>query len=1012
MVTVITSPEISLQTFNTATKGGDAMASTSHAANTAHQEDSSDESIKVTYTVSSPDEHAGLMRIVFPTDEEMIARCLSGAYPRMTQIPYGGLKLTGGSLYLSRVDTGGSDMSLSVYELKEDFSENDVTWNSPRGNSDVEWNPLFAASTKIYQNSTGYKNVDEQRTVGSASYNNDPTITHALISTLVVGDYVSGSGIPDGATIASITDGTHFELSVATTGGSKSGQTLTFNAAEQEYHLDSLIKLNELNFGDRVLLYLMTTQGTTEHLIATPSHSDSWKRPYYKLDFTSNPPIPKITVTPDKNGKDGIINVETPQGDAFIADGQYYAAWNTSSTITYDQASKSTTFTDTNLSTISTTSVAGALLGADGTDYYMSVFAEDGISLLSNSGQSNVAYVKRPECSAALTNSAGGSDYAPEVGEEMTLTITPANGMFSGKVKQFGVNWDSGTSDLEADYSWYKIDESSASAYAIKHKFHKVDTFQIKVRVKDELGWSSDNTATATANTVVGEPTPIANLSLSREKVLQAKYLDRTTVMTASLAKSKSIGSNRELTHYWFRYVPVISTTVCTSGAINNDNSVFDNNSSRVSFQTLDKAADYSDTSVQIYGQASFQSDGTPIADTNAAFDHYKYVTEKLFCPATRLTEGSAKTGEDGEADKGVSFYFYKSVEIVVCTAVDTDDSGTSYFTRYILKKYSSDDSDTPVVNASIRPVAKTGDSNFENLYSWSNFARVTDGSCSFDNSGSYIQSGTDDWYDLGFYVGDIIKVKDGNGTNGSYASPKYFKIKSFAASTGSGVGATYNRAVVETDSTLLTSHEKSYVTTSIADSAAATSEIVLDNSDVPSVTFATYNSTGADDTVTVYGRVADSDETFFVLNESAEVTQTFRAAVPMTLDLDTLVDNAHIAILNSNIGRSGGISSQMPLGERKYPVGVVRTKVGSPKLSLNLRILSQTGLSNISNIIEGDVYDYVFLDSDKIDTPTAAFKSYRLRAEGGSLSQDPSSATQYLANIEFSILGEELTVE
>ena len=57
-------------------------------------------------------------------------------------------------------------------------------------------------------------------------------------------------------------------------------------------------------------------------------------------------------------------------------------------------------------------------------------------------------------------------------------------------------------------------------------------------------------------------------------------------------------------------------------------------------------------------------------------------------------------------------------------------------------------------------------------------------------------------------------------------------------------------------------------------------------------------------------------------------------------------------------------------------------------------------------------MYDYVFLNSDKIDTPTSAFKSYRLKAESGSLSQDPSSATQYLASIEFSILGEELTVE
>ena len=129
------------------------------------------------------------------------------------------------------------------------------------------------------------------------------------------------------------------------------------------------------------------------------------------------------------------------------------------------------------------------------------------------------------------------------------------------------------------------------------------------------------------------------------------------------------------------------------------------------------------------------------------------------------------------------------------------------------------------------------------------------------------------------------------------------------------------------------------------------------------------------------------------------------------TLDLDSLVDNSHIAILNSSISRSGGISAQMPLGERKCPIGVVRTKAGNPKLSLSLRILSQTGLSNMSNIIEGDVYDYVFLDSDKIDTPTAAFKSYKLKAESGSVRQDPSSATQYLASIEFSILGEELQV-
>jgi len=71
---------------------------------------------------------------------------------------------------------------------------------------------------------------DLEFTEGGGAYNNDPTITHTADARIVAGLAVSGSGIPAGATIASITDTTHFELSVATTGGNKTGQTLTFNS--------------------------------------------------------------------------------------------------------------------------------------------------------------------------------------------------------------------------------------------------------------------------------------------------------------------------------------------------------------------------------------------------------------------------------------------------------------------------------------------------------------------------------------------------------------------------------------------------------------------------------------------------------------------------------------------------------------------------------------------------------------------------------------------------------------
>ena len=71
----------------------------------------------------------------------------------------------------------------------------------------------------------------ETFSVGSASYNNSTAITHASSSALKVGMVVFGQGIPAGATIASITDATHFVLSAATTGGSLSSKTLTFHGA-------------------------------------------------------------------------------------------------------------------------------------------------------------------------------------------------------------------------------------------------------------------------------------------------------------------------------------------------------------------------------------------------------------------------------------------------------------------------------------------------------------------------------------------------------------------------------------------------------------------------------------------------------------------------------------------------------------------------------------------------------------------------------------------------------------
>jgi len=73
--------------------------------------------------------------------------------------------------------------------------------------------------------------VDEDAsafTDATCDYNNDPTITMDSTVALKIGMSVSGTGIPTGAYIASVTNATAFELSASTTGGSVTNGTLTF----------------------------------------------------------------------------------------------------------------------------------------------------------------------------------------------------------------------------------------------------------------------------------------------------------------------------------------------------------------------------------------------------------------------------------------------------------------------------------------------------------------------------------------------------------------------------------------------------------------------------------------------------------------------------------------------------------------------------------------------------------------------------------------------------------------
>ena len=57
----------------------------------------------------------------------------------------------------------------------------------------------------------------------------------------------------------------------------------------------------------------------------------------------------------------------------------------------------------------------------------------------------------------------------------------------------------------------------------------------------------------------------------------------------------------------------------------------------------------------------------------------------------------------------------------------------------------------------------------------------------------------------------------------------------------------------------------------------------------------------------------------------------------------------------------------------------------------------------------KGDTYDYVFIDSNQIDSPGTKEVTYRMKLSNGSLNKTPDLGNDYLATLEFVIVGEDV---
>ena len=592
-----------------------------------------------------------------------------------------------------------------------------------------------------------------------------------------------------------------------------------------------------------------------------------------------------------------------------------------------------------------------ASMGSDNT-YQLVTYATD----QNSNTMSNLVTHFRLRAAGAVTSS------NPTIGEEVTLTVVAyshSSSTTAAEFTKFGVNWDgnaTASNDLLDDYTIVELDEPTTST-TLKHTFHKAnaDTY-VNIFVVDSKGFRSDFQRAQDVD--VQESNPVAVLRTSRDTALRAKYGDDFSVINLSLSHSYPIGSDREILTYKFKH-NAARTSPLTTFPMSNDNSGFKDGSQQIRL-TCQNVSNCAGTTLKVFGRVSVADDGSNVADDQNTFDHYEYKVVDLNPNDTKNTAG-VNSNE-----------FFKSVDFCVFSEIDAQDDTNA--ARYIL-----DDVDGNIINDKL-----CGGSN---NYAWGGFRNLTTGISTLNISNAETitatAGGEDKFIDNGARVGDTIFINtpEDADNNGIY--------------TLSGVTTTRLDVNEDIDTT---------------NTADTTADIITVAG--PTLPIASYES-GLTPTITcqvVSRKVGDytTDE----LDNSSEVTQTITivSEVIHTLDLDSMVDSGDIAILNANLSRSGGLASRMPLGSRAYPISPTRTSLGLPTMAVSVRTLTQTGYRKIWNLIEGDRYEWSTIDSKKVDVPATAYKQLRLRLSNGNLNKDPTMSNQYVATLNFIVIGELVT--
>ena len=532
----------------------------------------------------------------------------------------------------------------------------------------------------------------------------------------------------------------------------------------------------------------------------------------------------------------------------------------------------------------------------------------------------------------------------------------------------------------------YPVDATIVEARTGTPTFYYYREYKtIRVVVEDELGFRSDAATLADIN--IAESPPVAVVNVSRgESAIASTAGDRETAVVLSGANSYARGGGRTIKEYRWTCTPADAADIVTSGVLDINNEPLEA-ASRKLYARSNKAA-YDEAVITIIGLASFDADGSSIADDSAGFNdgYYKY-TKATVSPGTDAgTTAGTGWGLNAVSAADGAVYF-KQVDFVY---VSTIDSGTASASE-IYQLFSSDaDGTEPTAHDKSRcvvprlcvdvdqnlwgglvKIAATADSGGTTGYG----ARIT-ASATSQSFKSNASGGHEDFIGDGFAPGDYMVVKGGftDANQGVYLIDK--------VELAGGVFAIYVdtsfKKVDSTETITPTTKKEMYVAKS-AISVACESEATE-----------VFNLIVAD--------VNDA------VSLAATVSVPFR--IQSTLDLDAAHSAGNIAIQSVKINRGSTLNANMPIGMRSYPVGTMHTKYGMPTLSMSVRAMDDTGFAYMTQLIDNR-YNFAKYAYNKIASSETAYVTYKLKLQSWSVDRKPEQTSHEIYSLNFVISGE-----